>query len=108
MCLGISLESLRDDVKWKAGRFYRREEVEKAIALYDDMGVVVDLYFLIGLPGDSVESIKKIPEYSFNIMRKHTHVWVVPPFPYTIDPNCPMALKPGAYGVKLLFKSIES
>ena len=45
--------------------------------------------------------------YSFNLMEKYDNVYVIPPFPYTMDPNAPMALHPERYGVKKILNSLE-
>ncbi|MEM0077249.1 MAG: hypothetical protein QXY91_06600 [Thermoproteota archaeon] len=36
-----------------------------------------------------------------------SEIFMLPPFPYTLDPNAPMALNPEQYGIKKLYKNFE-
>ena len=107
VCLGVSLETLDDSVRWRNMRLYTLAQFEKMLPIYEEKDILLDIYFLIGLPGDTRDNIRKIVPYSRRLMEKYKNVWVVPPFPYTIDPNSPMALNPEKYGIKLLFRRFE-
>lgn len=67
---------------------------------------MTDIYFLIGLPGETVASANKIIEFT-NKVAKNKYSLVQPPIPYTIDPHCPMAINSQKYGIRLFLKSFH-
>ncbi|MBO3801664.1 MAG: radical SAM protein [Thermoproteota archaeon] len=105
--VGISLESTLDEVRFKVGRKYTIEEFIKARDYLNDKRIGIDIYWTIGLPGETEESALKIISKSSDLMRLYKNAVVIPPFPYTLDPNAPMALNPEQYGIKKLYKNFE-
>jgi len=107
LCWGLSVETVSDEVRAKVGRPYTLEDIERFLPVAERMGVLLDGYFLVGLPGDTREEVEKGIEYALKTMKRFKNVYFVPPFPYTMDPNAPMALRPKDYGVKVLCGSFE-
>jgi len=103
----VTLDSINDEVRFREGRTYTNREFYKFMDRIRDLEVFVDIYFLIGLPGDSEEDVLKIPEFAKRILSKYKNAWIAPPFPYTIDPHAPMALRPKDYCIKKIFKSFD-
>lgn len=105
--VGISLESTLDEVRFKVGRKYTIEEFIRAKDYLGDERIGIDIYWTIGLPGETEESALKMISKSSDLMRLYKNALVIPPFPYTLDPNAPMALHPEQYEIKKLYKSFE-
>jgi radical SAM superfamily enzyme YgiQ (UPF0313 family) len=105
--IGISLESTLDEVRFKIGRNYTIEEFIKSRDYLSNENIGIDIYWTIGLPGETEESAMKIISKSSDLMRLYKNALVIPPFPYTLDPNAPMALHPERYGIKKLYKNFE-
>lgn len=104
--VAISPESMQESVRKLVGRSFTNEQMLKTIRFLDENEVITDIYFLIGLPGDSASSISKIVDFTKEVA-KRKHILVQPPIPYTIDPHCPMAINSQKYGVKIFFKSFH-
>jgi len=104
--VAISPESPSEDVRVLAGRFFTDKQMFDTIEFLEKAGVMTDIYFLIGLPGETLDSASGIIEFTKRISR-NKHTLVQPLIPYTIDPHCPMALNPERYGVKPLLKSFD-
>lgn len=107
LCWGLSIETTNDGARLSAGRPYTLADIERFLPLAQRHGVQLDGYFLVGLPHTTREDVERDIEYSLSLMRKYKNVYVVPPFPYTMDPHAPMALRPEDYGVRKLCSSIE-
>lgn len=107
VCWGLSVETVNDEVRLKVGRPYTLEDIERFLPVAERMGVLLDGYFLVGLPGDTKGDVERGLEYALKTMKRYRNIYFVPPFPYTMDPNAPMALRPKDYGVKVLCKSFE-
>lgn len=105
--LGISLESVVDEVRFRIGRMYTIEDLRRAKDYLSDERIGLDIYWCIGMPGETEETAMKIVEVSADLMREFRNAYVVPPFPYTMDPNAPMALHPEEYGVKKVYKTFK-
>ena len=69
------------------------------------MQVTVQVFLSIGLPGETLDMIKTYEQFINKILSLGG--LVVPPFPYTIDPNCLMAMNPQQYGVHLHLKTLQ-
>ena len=107
LCWGLSVETVNDEVRARIGRPYTLGDIERFLPVAENMGVILDGYFLVGLPGDTKEDVEKGIEYALKTMKRYKNVYFIPPFPYTMDPHAPMALRPKDYGVKVLCRSFE-
>ena len=105
--VGISLESVLDEVRFALGRRYTIEDFRRAGEYLRDKRIGIDIYWTVGMPGETEKTALKMIEVSAELMREFKNAYVVPPFPYTIDPNAPMALHPERYGVKKIFKTFK-
>ncbi len=104
--VAVSPESVSEDVRKYAGRLFSNKQMFKTIEFLDKNKVMSDIYFLIGLPNETLDSASRIIDFTREV-GKNKYTLVQPPIPYTIDPHCPMALNPEKYGVRLLFKSFD-
>jgi len=61
--LFLGLESLNEKALRLAGRKSTPDQIEKAVKLSFDAGIITDCSFIVGLPGENRESAKKIAEF---------------------------------------------
>jgi hypothetical protein len=61
--LFLGLESMNRKVLRLAGRMSTPDQIEKAVKLSFDSGIITDCSFIVGLPGESRESAEKISEF---------------------------------------------
>jgi B12-binding domain/radical SAM domain protein len=104
--VAISPDSPSEEVRIAAGRGFTNAQMMNAIEDCEDLGIKADIYYMVGLPGETIDFLSMFKE----VLAKMSHtIWtcVFPPIPYTIDPNCPMATNPEKYGVKLLYRTFD-
>jgi len=104
--IAVSPDSALDEIRVASGRFGTNEELFKLADFLEKNEILTDIYFLIGLPGETKESCKSICNIA-DKFTKYKYIIVIPPFPFTPDPNSPMALNPSKYGIKLIFKTFK-
>lgn len=61
--LFLGLESLNEKALRLAGRMSTPDQIEKAVRMSFDAGIITDCSFIVGLPGENRESAKKIAEF---------------------------------------------
>jgi len=104
--VAISPDSPSDEVRIAAGRAFTNAQMMNAIEDCEDIGIKADIYYMVGLPGETIGFLRMFT----NVLEKIScNIWtcVFPPIPYTIDPNCPMATHPEKYGVKLFRETFD-
>ncbi|RLG61270.1 TIGR04190 family B12-binding domain/radical SAM domain protein [Candidatus Geothermarchaeota archaeon] len=111
--LQISPESHEEHIRWAFGRRYGNNELIHFIRNVLELKFEkLDLYFMIGLPGQEFESVMEIPSFVENIIKEtRPSKGVIDPFiaplaPF-IDPGSKVYANPERYGYKLFFKSLE-
>lgn len=105
--VAISPETASEEVRFKAKRYFTNAALERALSAAEKVGALIELFFLIGLPGESEETARSIPKFASKLVRGRRGALVYPLIPYTIDPNSPMALHPDEYGVRVLFRRLS-
>ncbi|GAB6148212.1 hypothetical protein JCM10135_07540 [Stetteria hydrogenophila] len=111
--LQISPESQEERVRWRFGRHYGNEELESFISNALSMGFErLDLYFMVGLPLQTLESAAGIPRYVESLYRRigskarRLDAFVGPLAPF-VDPGSPAFCNPKAFGYRLLARTLE-
>ena len=103
--ISLSPETVSEDIREFIGRGFSNNELFKSIENIREEGLNVNVYFAIGLPGETSGLLKEYEGFVDKLFS--LGAMVIPPFPYTIDPNCLMALHPKKYGVRLLLKDVD-
>ena len=103
--VAVSPETASEEVRFRARRYFTNDALIKALDALK--GALVELFFLLGLPGETAESARLIPRFASKLVEGRSYAAVYPLIPYTIDPNCPMALHPERYGVRLIFRGLK-
>ncbi|MDD5038654.1 MAG: radical SAM protein [Dehalococcoidales bacterium] len=107
--VSISLESASEEVrkKNKPNSFFTNKSLFRALDFLEKHGASTGVYFLVGLPGETLSSCRDMINMIEQIVKGKKHIWVSEIIPYTIDPHCVMAVNPKEFGVGLFFKSFK-
>jgi B12-binding domain/radical SAM domain protein len=110
--LEISPESHEDRVREALGKPYTTGEMEKTIKRGLDHGCgKIDVYFMVGLPGQTVESTLGSVEYSKRLYEEmggdeRIFTFIAPMAPF-LDPGSQIFESPGKYGYRLFYRSFK-
>ena len=111
--LELSIESQRQDLRRRFGKFACSNEViERSLALALDHGVGrVDLFFMIGLPGQTYRDAVECVDYCRHLLDRFSgdrriQLFVTPLTPF-LDPGSPAFEHPEAHGYALRRRTLE-
>lgn len=109
----ISPESHDEKIRKAFGKNYSNEVLDKTVQNVLDAGGKITLYFMIGLPHQTRESVQGTLDYMRFLLDKYSprypnriDVAISPLVPF-IDPGSPAFENPSRYGYRLLFRSLE-
>ncbi|MFC1988961.1 TIGR04190 family B12-binding domain/radical SAM domain protein [Chloroflexota bacterium] len=111
-CLEISPESHDPEIRRAAGRNYSTESLEQTIGDALDVGCGrLDIFFLIGLPKQTPESVMENIDYCDNLLKKfkgdkRLSLFISPLSPF-IDPGSLGFEQPERYGYRILFRTLK-
>jgi len=111
-CLEISPESHDPAVRQACGRNYPNQALEKTIGDALDAGCRrLDIFFMIGLPKQTRQSVMDTIDYCGYLMEKFNEdkrlgLFIAPLSPF-LDPGCLGFEQPERYGYRVLFRSLE-
>ncbi len=113
--LEISPESHDERVRAAFGRHYSNAELERTIADALAVGCQrLDLFFMIGLPEQTYDSVMGTVDYCQYLMEKldasSDNPRVIPfisPFAPFLDPGSKVFVNPEAYGYRLIHRTLE-
>jgi B12-binding domain/radical SAM domain protein len=111
-CLEISPESHDPVVRRASGRNYSNEDLERTIGEALDAGCArMDVFFMTGLPKQTVESVKGIVDYSDHLFQKfdgdrRLSLFIAPISPF-LDPGSLGFEQPKRYGYDVRFHTLE-
>jgi B12-binding domain/radical SAM domain protein len=106
----LSPDSHDERIRVIEGKRYTNAEIEQNIKWALDLGCNrFDLFFMIGLPFQTCESVMETVEWCGHLMEQFgTRVvpFILPYSPF-LDPGCPMYEDPEKFGYKILFNTFE-
>jgi B12-binding domain/radical SAM domain protein len=110
----ISPESHDEEIRKVLGRAYDNQSLERTVEDALELGCKrVDLFFMIGLPRQTLESVQETVEYCETILKEHArdgnrrvHPYISPLAPF-LDPGSQAFENPEKYGYKLFYKTLE-
>ncbi len=108
----ISPESHDEEVRRAFGRPYGNEPMERMIADAIDLGCKrIDLFFMIGLPKQTYQSVMETVDYSRLLLERFQPYDKLIPFisplaPF-LDPGSTVFEEPEKYGYRLFHKTVE-
>lgn len=79
----VAIESGVQDIVYKLGKNLDLRKVNSTVQKIRKRGIIVGLYFMLGLPFDDEESLKKTIEFAKSIKAEHAFFWLTLPFPGT-------------------------
>jgi len=105
--LQISHESHDDEIRKKFGRPYLTKTLLKFLRIANELGFErTDLYFMIGLPKQTVESAVKTAEFSGNMVSEKISTFIASLAPF-VDPGSMAFEGPEKFGYKILYRTLE-
>lgn len=110
----ISPESHDEEIRRAFGRAYDNQSLEGSIEDALRLGCRrVDLFFMIGIPQQTPESVQQTVKYCGTLLKKYTrngngkvHPYISPLAPF-LDPGSRAFENPQQYGYKLFYKTLE-
>ena len=111
-CLEISPESHDPEVRRAAGRHYSTESLEQTLGDALDIGCGrLDVFFLIGLPKQTPQSVMDTIDYCGYLLEKfrgdkRLSLFIAPLSPF-LDPGSLGFEQPERYGYRVLFRTLE-
>jgi B12-binding domain/radical SAM domain protein len=108
--LEISPESHDTAVRAASGKHYTNDELEEAIEAAVRAGCgKLDVFFMIGLPGQTPSSVMETVEYAQELMARYGKnvVPFISPLAPFIDPGSPIFENPEKFGYRLFYTKLE-
>ena len=108
----MSPESHDEKIRKAFGRPYSNEALERMIKTSIELGCKrLDLFFMIGLPYQTPESVQQTISYCRTLLEKYgkdkkIHPYIAPLAPF-LDPGSIAFEQPEKYGYKLFYKTLE-
>lgn len=106
----FSPETHDEEIREFIGKPYGNEELERNIAWALESGCKkFDVFFMIGLPGQTRDSVMDTVEYCAELLRNfgpRVNPSIGPLAPF-VDPACPFFREPERYGFTLIHKTLE-
>lgn len=106
----ISPESHDPEIREVLGKNYGNEDLEKNISWALEAGCKkLDVFFMIGLPGQTRESVMETVDYCAQLLRQfgprlNPSLGPLAPF---IDPGCAFFREPEKYGIRLIHRTLD-
>ncbi len=112
--LQISPESHDEEIRRTFGRAYDNRSLEETIEAALEVGCKrIDLFFMIGLPGQTSRSVKGTVKYCERLLEKYSrnssgkvHPYISPLAPF-LDPGSLAFEDPQKYGYRLFYSTLE-
>lgn len=96
----LSPESASEAVrKFNKGHFYTNQELIDAISYIDNLGIKLELFFSLGMPGDNIEGMKETAAFGKMLKRKFKGIKTVRTCITELEPASPWYLNPEKYGI---------
>jgi len=111
-CLEISPESHDPEVRKAVGRNYSNQDLEQTLSDALDVGCGrLDIFFMIGLPKQTPESVMDTIDYCDFLLQKfrgdkRLSLFIAPLSPF-LDPGSLGFEQPERYGYRILFRTLE-
>jgi len=106
----MSPESHDEDIRESIGKTYSNLDLERNIGWALEAGCEkFDIFFMIGLPGQTRESVLMTVEYCGELLRKYgprVNPSIGPLAPF-IDPGCAFYRDPESFGYRIIHETIE-
>ncbi len=110
----ISPESHDEKIRRTFGRAYDNRSLERSIENAIELGCKrVDVFFIIGLPGQTSQSVSQTIGYCEELLEKYgrngsakIHPYISPLAPF-LDPGSQAFENPQRYGYRLFYKTLE-
>jgi len=106
----MSPETHDEQIRETIGKPYSNEEMERSISWSLEAGCEkFDIFFMIGLPGQTCDSVMESVEYCGELLRKYgprLNPSIGPLAPF-IDPGCAFHRYPERYGYRIIHSTLD-
>jgi len=110
---GIGAVTHDETLRARYGLPYDNESLERTVQNFLDVGAKVDLFFYVGLPGQTPESAKQTTDYLIQLLERYAArgrnntfdaaIWPLAPF---VDPGSLAFTYPEKYGLRLRARTL--
>ncbi len=98
--IAISPESGDERVRKRNKTFsYSNEELMRALSLAEKLGITVDIFFSLGIPGERYHDLKKTSVLRREIKRRFKNIGRIWTSTISLEPASPWHLNPEAFGI---------
>ena len=98
--IALSPESGEERVRHRNKTFtYSNEELMRAISLAEEMGIRIDLFFAIGIPGERRSDLPKSVALRKEVKRRFKNIGRIWSSPISLEPASPWHLHPEEFGI---------
>jgi radical SAM superfamily enzyme YgiQ (UPF0313 family) len=106
--VALSPESGDEDVRHRNKTFsYSNDEMMKAISAAERLGIKVDLFFSMGIPGERYTDLSKTAALRREIKRRFKRIGRIWSSPISLEPGAPWHLHPEEFGIVSTKKSFS-
>jgi radical SAM superfamily enzyme YgiQ (UPF0313 family) len=106
--IALSPESGDERVRDRNKTFtYTNEELMRAISLAEKMGVRIDIFFAMGIPGEGCSDLSKSAALRKEIKRRFKNIGRIWSSPISLEPASPWHLHPEEFGIVSLKHSFS-
>ncbi len=105
----ISPETFDEGLRRRHRAFYfSNTELESTLEHMQRVGVASELYFVIGLPGETRENIEAMAAWQADLRTRYSGVKQTPTWPLEMEPNSPWHLHPERHHLTLRHVDVAS
>ena len=98
--IALSPESGDERVRYRNKTFsYSNEELMRTLSLAEKLGIKVDIFFAMGIPGERYHDLAKTAALRREIKRRFRNIGRIWTSPISLEPASPWHLHPDAFGI---------
>ena len=106
--IALSPESGEERVRYRNKTFaYSNEELMKSISAAEKLGIKIDIFFAIGIPGERYSDLSKSAFLRKEIKRRFKNIGRIWSSPISLEPASPWHLHPEEFGIVSLKHSFS-
>lgn len=93
-------ESASEEVrKLNKGFFYSNQELIDTVSYIDKLGIKMEIFFSLGIPGDNIAHMKKTVEFMKMLRKKFRSIRALRSCIIELEPGSPWEMSPEKYGI---------
>jgi radical SAM superfamily enzyme YgiQ (UPF0313 family) len=102
----ITPETANEELRRKnRGFYFSNEELIETLNILENLQIPVGLHFVIGLPGESIQTIYQTVNFQKQLSKKYKYITLLNTFKIQLDPGSSAFLHPEKYGIEKKWSS---